>query len=118
MRLMLVLLLLIGCRGAQPDLPLDQNAVLTWLTQRGLETRELQIVSWGPDSGGASGMPQRIQFQTPKPAGDLENWRVQLRDELGGWLSAQGHPEGQCTSVDLDPVSPELLAIDIQIVCR
>lgn len=95
---------------------MDQSTLLTWFTQRGIETRKLQIISRAPDQGSAAGLPQRIQFQTPKPA-NPETWRLELRDALSAWLVEQQHPEGQCTSVDIKS-EQDLLAVDIQIVCR
>ena len=112
----LTFMLLVGC-AHQPSPAMDSSAMLTWFQQYGLETRNLQITSRPANDGSAGGLPQRIQFKTPKPAGALEAWRLKLRDALSAWLVEKGHPEGSCTSVDLTP-EQDLVAVDIQIVCR
>lgn len=109
------------CACAQPPAPsFDPAAMLVWFQQRGVETRNLEITSRPVDNGAspsASGLPMRLKFKTPKPEAELELWRRALRDDFGAWLAENGHPEGQCTSVDVKP-EKELLAVDIQIVCR
>lgn len=97
--------------------PVDQTSLLTWLTQRGLETKSLQITSRQVKAESIQAFPERVQFKTRKPAGELELWRVALRDELSAWLISQKHPEGACVSVDVTPEA-DLIALDIQIVCR
>lgn len=98
--------------------PLVQSAVTLWFQQRGIETRNLMIIIQPYGNGpNANNLPGRIQFKTPKPSGDQEKWRRKLRDDFSAWLVQHQHPEGGCTSVDLKP-EQDLLAVDIQIVCR
>lgn len=99
------------------EVSLNQTSLLTWLTQRGLETKSFQMTSRQVKADSVLAFPARVQFKTPKPTGELESWRVALRDELSAWLISQKHPEGACVSVDITPEA-DLIALDIQIVCR
>lgn len=99
------------------EVSVEQMSLLSWFAQRGLETKHLQMTSRQVKAESNQAFPERIQFKTNKPTGELESWRVSLRDELSAWLISQQHPEGACVSVDITPEA-DLIALDIQIVCR